>query len=222
MFKLIQFISDLIVGLDWLGTALDWYTRTFHDRMFLIYLSSGLKLQRELEFLLSNCVFVPISFVYICPLRLSFFVSFFSFCRLSRQCWVPVSQCGLSEMYMLFTVDNLRIGSIDIHTNYDYSIFVFRLDEPIRQSRVRWVPYHCYISVAISLKNIGQKFYLYSENRYWRRDYFHFDISEIITYLRYHTRGNVFALRVSKVAWNLGMKILNLKQLRSWNEVSNI
>lgn len=46
-------------------------------------------------------------------------------------------QCGLSEMYMLFTVDNLRIGSIDIHTNYDYSIFVFRLDEPIRQSRVR-------------------------------------------------------------------------------------
>lgn len=164
MFKLIQFISDLIVGLDWLGTALDWYTRTFHDRMFLIYLSSGLKLQRELEFLLSNYVFVPISFVYICPLRLSFFVSFFSFCRLSRLCWVPVSQCGLSEMYMLFTVDNLRIGSIDIHTNYDYSIFVFRLDEPIRQSRVRWVPYHCYISVAISLKNIGQKFYLLGES----------------------------------------------------------
>lgn len=116
------------------------------------------------EFLLSNCVFVPISFVYICPLRLSFFVSFFSFCRLSRLCWVPVSQCGLSEMYMLFTVDNLRIGSIDIHTNYDYSIFVFRLDEPIRQSRVRWVPYHCYISVAISLKNIGQKFYLLGES----------------------------------------------------------
>lgn len=118
----------------------------------------------HVEFLLSNCVFVPISFVYICPLRLSFFVSFFSFCRLSRLCWVPVSQCGLSEMYMLFTVDNLRIGSIDIHTNYDYSIFVFRLDEPIRQSRVRWVPYHCYISVAISLKNIGQKFYLLGES----------------------------------------------------------
>lgn len=47
---------------------------------------------------------------------------------------------GLSEVLHAFhgwveAPDNLRIGSID--TNYDVSIFAFRLDEPVRQSRVR-------------------------------------------------------------------------------------
>ena len=49
---------------------------------------------------------------------------------------------SLSEVVHAFhglveTTDNLRIGSIDVLTNHDVSIFPFRLDEPIRQSRVR-------------------------------------------------------------------------------------
>ena len=54
-----------------------------------------------------------------------------------------VSAC-VSVVYLKYTrfslrsYNNLRItGSIDVRTNYDYSVSVFRLDEPVRQSRVR-------------------------------------------------------------------------------------
>lgn len=104
--------------------------------------------------------FEYVSFIYV--LRLSILLCLFLLLLGEHLGCVDecLCQCGLSEMYMLFTADNLRIGSIDVHTNYDRSIFVFRLDEPVRQSRVRWVPYHCYISVAISLRNICWKFCL--------------------------------------------------------------
>lgn len=112
------------------------------------------------EFLLSNCVSVRISFGYICPLRLSFFVSFFSFYLSCVECLclsVVYLKCTCFLRSIIFVSDRLTFTLIT-------TIFVFRLDEPVRQSRVRWVPYHCYISVAISLKNIGQKFCLLGES----------------------------------------------------------
>lgn len=93
---------------------------------------------REFQ-LLSNCVSVRICFIYTRPPIIHPSLSLSSPSRrASRSCVDEcLCQCGLSEMYTLFTADNLRIGSIDVHTNYDRSIFVFRLDEPVRQSRVR-------------------------------------------------------------------------------------
>lgn len=96
-----------------------------------------MKLQRNVRrtaYFLTAYLFECVSFVYasspIVLLRLFF----------------CVSAC-VSVVYLKYTrfslrsYNNLRItGSIDVRTNYDYSVSVFRLDEPVRQSRVRWVP----------------------------------------------------------------------------------
>lgn len=139
---------------------------TFHDRKFLIYLSSGVKLQRNVR-RTAYCVFVRMCFVCI-RVRLSFFVSFFATTALLCQC---LCQCGLSEMYTLFTTYSRIIIFVlpDRLTFALITIILFLFSDwmsPFDRVVCGEYPYHCYIGAAVSLKNIGQKFFLHSENRY--------------------------------------------------------
>lgn len=86
-------------------------------------------------------------------------------------------QCGLSEMYTLFTTYSRIIIFVlpDRLTFALITIILFLFSDwmsPFDRVVCGEYPYHCYIGAAVSLKNIGQKFFLHSENRYWRRDYF--------------------------------------------------
>ena len=125
---------------------------------------------------------------FVCiHVRLSFFVSFFATTALLCQC---LCQCGLSEMYTLFTTYSRIIIFVlpDRLTFALITIILFLFSDwmsPFDRVVCGEYPYHCYIGAAVSLKNIGQKFFLHSENRYWRRDYFRILFTYFVRYVRF-------------------------------------
>lgn len=124
---------------------------------------------------------------FVCiRVRLSFFVSFFVDDR------VVVSV--LVSVWFIWNIHAFHYGRIIIFVLPDrltfalITIILFLFSDwmsPFDRVVCGEYPYHCYIGAAVSLKNIGQKFFPHSENRYWRRDYFRILFTYFVRYVRF-------------------------------------